>query len=143
MRQVRSALTDQALERAGDAVSERILTLPPLAAPTAVGCYLSVRRELPTGGLIARLRASGHEIAVPRVIDRGRMEFRVLEEPLEPGTLGIPTSRGPRIVPAVLVCPGLAFDPRGGRLGYGAGHYDRWLADHPDAVTVGVCVDEA
>lgn len=41
----------------------------------------------------------------------------------------------------LVVVPGLAFDPRGHRLGYGAGFYDRFLALAPHARTVGVCFD--
>ena len=38
-----------------------------------------------------------------------------------------------------MVVPGLAFDPRGARLGYGGGWYDRVLGEVP--VSIGVCYD--
>jgi 5-formyltetrahydrofolate cyclo-ligase len=40
----------------------------------------------------------------------------------------------------VFLCPGIAFDTRGGRLGRGRGFYDRMLAKaRPDAIKIGVC----
>ena len=30
-----------------------------------------------------------------------------------------------------MLLPGLAFDPEGNRIGYGAGYYDRYLAKYP------------
>lgn len=47
---------------------------------------------------------------------------------------------GPEILPKTLVVPMLAFDRRGHRLGYGAGHYDRTLAalrDHGPVTAIG------
>jgi 5-formyltetrahydrofolate cyclo-ligase len=40
----------------------------------------------------------------------------------------------------VVVVPGLAFDPAGNRVGYGGGHYDRYLRRLArSALRVGIC----
>ena len=66
-------------------------------------------------------------------------------ESLTPGPFGIlePAADAPEIpvheIDAFL-CPGLAFDRSGGRLGRGRGFYDRMLAKaRPDALKAGIC----
>jgi 5-formyltetrahydrofolate cyclo-ligase len=66
-------------------------------------------------------------------------------ENLRPGAFGIlePAADSPEVAVAEIdafLCPGLAFDPRGGRLGRGRGFYDRMLAQaRPDALKIGIC----
>ncbi len=60
-------------------------------------------------------------------------EFGILEPP--PGTPEVPLCEID-----VFLCPGLAFDPQGGRLGRGKGFYDRLLARaRHDSFKVGIC----
>lgn len=78
------------------------------------------------GGAVFAPRVEGAELRFVRVVAETRWvrsRFGPLEpeaaEPLDPSDL----QRGSSVV----VVPGLAFDERGGRLGRGGGHYDRFL----------------
>jgi len=88
-------------------------------------------------------------VLLPRVEpDREELTLRVVAEGdlLEPGDFGVPEPRAdspvlaPHDVDLVLV-PGLAFDERGHRIGYGAGFYDRLLPLLGRALTVGIAFD--
>ena len=50
---------------------------------------------------------------------------------------GTMTSKGPEVIPDLLLVPLLAFDRRGHRLGYGGGFYDRTIAALPGVRTIG------
>ena len=142
MKEVRARLTDPERTEAAHAIVEPVLNALGTADPVLV--YVAVRGELDTGPLLDALWAAGRTVAVPRITGPGTMVAAHLPDraAFRPGRFGVPTSDGPVCtgVEAVIV-PGLAFDRYGGRLGYGAGFYDRWLAANP-ARTIGVAYDE-
>lgn len=96
-----------------------------------VSAYYPVRGEIDCLPLLAALTGRGQRLALPVVRDDAFLDFRLWRPggPLTPGRFGIPCpADGPVVEPDVLLVPLLAFDGRGHRLGYGAGHYDRVLA---------------
>lgn len=128
------------------AIADRLTALPGVGAAGSVFVYLSVAPEVDTRELVRRWLEDGRRLAVPRLDGPGVMRSVALDAPaaLRPGTWGIPTP--PASAPvvddiAVAVVPGLAFDAGGGRLGHGAGYYDRWLAAHPGVLRIGVCYE--
>ena len=114
-----------------------ILDLPTYQTADAVLAYASFGTELHTDELLRRVLDDGKELVLPRV-ERGGLGLYVVRDPardLAPGTWGIREPEPDRCPPADAVgvgfalIPGVAFDRRATRLGYGGGFYDRLLAD--------------
>ncbi len=111
-----------------------------------VAVFSAVPGEVDLSELVAR--HPDHRWVYPRVDGHG-LTFHTVKNPehdLVPGAFGIrePSPTRPEIPIAhidAFLCPGLAFDSRGGRLGRGRGFYDRILAEaRPDAERIGVCL---
>lgn len=111
-----------------------------------VYCYISVRGETGTEGLIERYLKQGARVAVPRVKGRN-MDFYYIRslEDLEPGCFGIPEPSPKCELAAALqapvIVPGVAFSERFERTGYGAGYYDRFFEREPFHRKAAVCYD--
>lgn len=137
------------------AVSRLIFNRPPtpivelLEPHPVIGVYLSVGNEAPSLGWIRWLHESGWRVALPWFADRAApMAFREWTDPLNDDLLeaapfgGLqPRPGAAELEPSALVVPLLAFTATGDRLGQGGGHYDRWMADHADALTIGLAWD--
>lgn len=99
---------------------------------TIVSGFLPIRSEADTRPLMAALREQGARLCLPVTLDRETIVFRELVRGAELVDTGFGT-RGPGpeaqvLDPVLLLVPLSAFDARGDRIGYGAGHYDRAIA---------------
>lgn len=100
--------------------------------------YLSKDGEVGTENLLGRAFELGKRVCVP-VVDRESDELRISELPgpdvsFRLGAFGVrePAEEDLSFVSPdqidLVITPGLAFDRRGGRIGYGKGYYDRLLS---------------
>ncbi|MGR6125806.1 5-formyltetrahydrofolate cyclo-ligase [Paenibacillus sp. SER-28] len=99
--------------------------------------YLSFGSEISTTPLIEHCWSQGDRVLAPRVDPVTRtMELREMDQygDIVPGIWNIPEPAltckewSPEMWTGIdwVVVPGLAFDRRGGRIGYGGGYYDRF-----------------
>ncbi|MBV8473116.1 MAG: 5-formyltetrahydrofolate cyclo-ligase [Hyphomicrobiales bacterium] len=134
---------------------ERGVAFARQAGARVVSAFAPFRDEPDALALLAALSADGFATALPVTVGAGQpLVFRLWRpgEPTMRGALGIrePSPDAPAVDPDLLFVPLAAFDRRGHRIGYGAGHYDRTLrrlraagAIHAVGVAYSVCEVEA
>ena len=111
-----------------------------------VGFYHSTAAEAPASAYARWFYEAGHRVALPWFAARGQaMRFRLWDNPFSEDALVSdpygalqPPAQAEEAQPHVVFVPLLAFSADGHRLGQGGGHYDRWLAEHPDVVAIGL-----
>ncbi|MBQ8834413.1 MAG: 5-formyltetrahydrofolate cyclo-ligase [Oscillospiraceae bacterium] len=108
--------------------------------------YLPYNQEVRTVPMLEQALRDGKHVAVPKVYG-DEMKFISLTDltQVEKGYAGIPEpiADGPVAddETALVLMPGLAFDPQGHRIGYGGGFYDKFLAAEPNHPTLALCYE--
>ena len=112
--------------------------------------YLSMRSEVETGGLLDYLLAQNKIVLAPvmRMKQRDLTPYSIVDAKkdliLHPYGMYQPNKETCPPFPLnridLIFVPGVAFDLKGYRIGYGAGFYDRFLPQCPQAVWIGVCL---
>jgi 5-formyltetrahydrofolate cyclo-ligase len=108
--------------------------------------FTSKEKEVNTRPLIMTLFKQGNPVIVP-IIQKADCSLRLSYlrdfSVLVPSTFGVPEPIGSEIPAAAedigtIVLPMLGFDRKGGRIGYGAGYYDRFLSKNPNLRKIGI-----
>jgi 5-formyltetrahydrofolate cyclo-ligase len=128
------------------AIQRQLLAQPFYLNARWLHCYLSLQNEVATEPVVRAALAGNKQVVVPVVEPEERQlllaQIEDYDRDLAPGYRGIlePPTGARRLIEAgridLYLIPGVAFDPRGYRLGRGLGYYDRCLAGVKDAATV-------
>ncbi len=148
---VRMGLDRGQAEVSGQAILEQVLGLEAYRRAKLVHTYISSKEnEVDTRALIGACLKQGKRVAVPVVMPGTKTLAHALIDGLDqlvvgPWGLAQPDPAAATWLPAearidLVVVPGLAFDRRGHRIGWGGGYYDRFLAQ-VQAVKIGLCYD--
>ncbi len=136
-RQLRSEVLEEQRIRESITACEHLFRTDAYQSADVILTYLSYGSELRTESLIEQAFKDRKILAAPR-IDGNEMVFLQMDSDTvyEKNRYGIlePVS-GPEVLPEVygkllLILPGLCFDRRNGRIGYGGGFYDRYVSAH-------------
>ena len=107
--------------------------------------YLPYNQEVRTVPMLEQAIRDGKRVAVPKCYGE-EMRFLYITDfvnEVAPGYANIPEPIADEPVAqdktALVLMPGLAFDPQGHRIGYGGGFYDRFLSSEPDHPTLALC----
>ena len=146
-RSYREGLPKAEKQQMDRAVYRRLIHLSSYQTNRVIFIYVSKPTEVDTLEIIRYSLRMGKRVAVPRCIpDTYQMQFYFIRsmEDLTPGMFGVLEPSAERCQPVsdlrhgLCVVPGISFDSKGYRLGYGKGYYDRFLSSF-GGQTVGIC----
>ena len=146
IRQQKRAMTEEAIVEASARLGELFLACPEYKAAKTIYGYLPYNQEVRTIPMLERALADGKRVAVPKVYGE-EMKFIYLDDlsQVEIGYCNIPEPIADEPIAddptALVLMPGLAFDEKGNRMGYGGGFYDKFLAAEPNHPTVALCYE--
>jgi len=131
----RRQLTENRIEEDSRRAETRFCEMEEFRRADQVFAYMSVNGEIGTRHIIRQAFKDGKEVYLPKVVGKHEMEFyRIFSEAdVTEGKFGILEPCSDEMVDwkkekaSVMIVPGVAFDKRGNRIGYGAGFYDRYL----------------
>lgn len=129
----RSELAAEDIIEKSAKIMSRLFSLSEFRGAKTIMFYVDAGNEVKTRDGITKALSEGKRVVVPKV-KKGygllAIEIKSLDE-LSPGTFGILEPAGEKgISPEeidLVVVPGVAFDKKGNRMGYGAGYYDSFL----------------
>ena len=146
IRAKKRAMTTAQVEACSEKLAELFRAHPLYKAAKSIYGYMPYNQEVRTVPMLEQALRDGKKVAVPKCYG-DEMKFIYLDDltKVSKGYAGIPEPIADEPVAhdetALVLMPGLAFDPQGHRIGYGGGFYDKFLSREPNHPTLALCYD--
>jgi 5-formyltetrahydrofolate cyclo-ligase len=138
-RDIRKSLTPDTHREKSEKIIDLLKSSEEYRSAHVIMIYYGVGSEIPTAAFIRAMLDEGKRVILPYCIpptfELGIAEIKDVDKDCVPGEFNIPepvhSLRGKFIRSDVqlIICPGIAFDTYGGRLGNGKGCYDRFISE--------------
>jgi len=148
---LRNQLTQEEIIDKSDKIKSKLFDSAQFKAAKSIMFFVSFKNEVRTKAMIKGALDLGKRVIVPITnLKENKLELSELkdyDQELTKGTYGILEPKQEYRRPVnfsnadLVICPGLAFDKTGNRLGYGGGYYDRLLAQNLTINRVAICFD--
>ncbi len=158
MKKVRNDIPAETKEAENQAITNIILNTSLYESAAFILTYVSYGSEVDTTALIRQAIRDGKKVYVPRILKNNTMDFFLCEDlgKLKRSSMGIlePEADPELLFPytthisldsaenCMILVPGLAFDSKLGRIGYGGGYYDRYLSSFCKKMAIGMAFNE-
>ena len=144
IRAKKRAMTEEEIVEKSARLGELFLASDAYKNAKTVYGYLPYNQEVRTVAMLEQAIRDGKRVAVPKCYgDEMRFIFMDDLSKVEKGYAGIPEPSADEPIAddetALVLMPGMAFDPQGHRIGYGGGFYDKFLAKEPNHPTLALC----
>lgn len=150
IKEIRSSVNQEQKNYLDNLIYEKTINSDFYKSSKFIFIYVSFGNEVDTHRIINYSLANNKIICVPKIINKKEgMKAVIIQSinELQLSSFGIlepedfQNSVDPKEIDLLFI-PGLAFDNKGGRIGYGAGYYDRYLKTvREDAYKVGLAYD--
>lgn len=143
MRLKRDNLDSSAKKQYDQWVCTRLLELIEFQKPQSVHTYLPMGSEINLHPLIQILLDRQIQVTCPQTLGNRQLKHLILHDlnEIESGKFGTQHPASKKIYTGpqdLIIVPGLAFDSKNYRLGYGGGYYDSFLDQQPTAYKIGL-----
>jgi 5-formyltetrahydrofolate cyclo-ligase len=149
---MREDMDQSEVERLSEKIIDTVLKLPVFKRAETVMVYLNFKNEVDSLKMIEESYKAGKKVVIPyctkETMEIIPSELNDIETEIVKGKNGYLQTKKDCVKPVpiedidLIVVPGIAFDKRCYRLGFGAGYYDRFLRKlNFEKPTIGLCYD--